>query len=48
LMERFNIDADEAFNTLKVVSQHSNTPIARVAKRIVSGEVWPPQSSSGR
>ncbi|MDT5165511.1 MAG: hypothetical protein QOC88_2405, partial [Mycobacterium sp.] len=48
LMERFNIDADEAFNTLKVVSQRSNTPIARVAKRIVSGEVWPPQSSSGR
>jgi|GEM_PF-6300970 len=47
-MERFGIDADDAFNTLKLLSQHSNTPIAGVAKRVVSGEVGPPQSSSGQ
>jgi hypothetical protein len=42
MMERFNIDADEAFNTLKLVSQHSNIPIAQVAERVVTGDVWPP------
>jgi AmiR/NasT family two-component response regulator len=42
MTERFNIDADEAFNMLKLVSQHSNTPVAQVAQRVVSGDVWPP------
>jgi AmiR/NasT family two-component response regulator len=42
MMERFNIDADEAFNMLKLVSQHSNTPVAQVAQRVVSSDVWPP------
>jgi ANTAR domain/GAF domain len=48
LMERFGIDADEAFNALKRLSQHSNTPIAQVAKRVVSGDVQLPPSGSGR
>lgn len=43
MMERFNIDADEAFNMLKLVSQHSNTPVAQVAQRVVSSDVWPPK-----
>jgi hypothetical protein len=42
MMERFSIDADEAFNMLKLVSQHSNTPVAQVAQRVVSSDVWPP------
>jgi GAF domain-containing protein len=41
MMERFNIDADEAFEMLKMMSQDSNTPIAQVAHRVVAGEVWP-------
>ena len=41
MMERFNIDAAEAFEMLKVMSQGSNTPIAQVAQRVVAGEVWP-------
>jgi GAF domain-containing protein len=40
MMERFNIDADEAFAMLKLMSQDSNTPIAQVAQRVVTGEVW--------
>jgi GAF domain-containing protein len=41
MIERFNIDADGAFEMLKLMSQDSNTPIAQVAQRIVAGEVWP-------
>ena len=41
MMERFNIDATEAFDMLKLMSQDSNTPIAQVAHRVVAGEVWP-------
>ncbi|WIM88147.1 GAF and ANTAR domain-containing protein [Candidatus Mycobacterium wuenschmannii] len=41
MMERFNIDATEAFDMLKLMSQDSNTPIAQVAQRVVAGEVWP-------
>jgi hypothetical protein len=48
LMERFDIDADDAFNALKLLSQNSNTPIAQVANRVVSGDVWPLRSSSGQ
>jgi transcriptional regulator with GAF, ATPase, and Fis domain len=40
MMERFNIDADAAFEMLKLMSQDSNTPIAQVAQRVVAGEVW--------
>jgi GAF domain-containing protein len=42
MMERFNIDADAAFEMLKMMSQDSNTPIAQVAQHVVAGEVWPP------
>jgi hypothetical protein len=34
LMERFDIDAAEAFGMLKQMSQDSNTPIAQVAQRV--------------
>jgi ANTAR domain/GAF domain len=37
LMERFDIDAAEAFDRLKQMSQQSNTPIAQLAQR-VSGD----------
>ena len=38
LMERFGIDAAEAFEWLKQVSQDGNTPIAQVARRVTSGD----------
>lgn len=40
MMERFNIDADAAFEMLKLMSQDSNTPISQIAQRVVAGEVW--------
>ncbi len=39
MMERFDIDAAEAFETLKSMSQDSNTPLAAVARRVVVGDV---------
>ena len=36
LMERFDIDADAAFEMLKRMSQESNTPINQIAQRIVT------------
>jgi AmiR/NasT family two-component response regulator len=41
MMERFNIDDAQAFAMLKLMSQDSNTPIAQVAQRVVTDEVWP-------
>jgi hypothetical protein len=41
MMERFNIDASEAFQMLKLMSQDSNTPLAAVARRVVTGDIWP-------
>lgn len=41
LMERFNIDAAEAFDMLKRMSQDSNTPIARVAQLVTGGDGQP-------
>lgn len=41
MMERFNMDAVEAFETLKRMSQDSNTPLAVVARGVVAGNVWP-------
>jgi hypothetical protein len=38
LMERFGIDATEAFERLKQLSQASNTPIAQVALRVTGGD----------
>lgn len=38
LMERFNIDAAEAFHRLKQMSQESNIPIAQVAQRVTAGD----------
>ncbi|MBV8860984.1 MAG: GAF and ANTAR domain-containing protein, partial [Mycobacterium sp.] len=38
LMERFDIDAAAAFVLLKRTSQNSNTPIARLAQRVVTGD----------
>lgn len=35
LMERFNIDAVQAFEILKRLSQDSNTPVAAIARRLV-------------
>jgi AmiR/NasT family two-component response regulator len=38
LMERFGIDAAEAFQWLKQASQDGNTPIAQVAQRVTGGD----------
>ncbi len=43
MMERFNIDAAEAFEMLKLRSQDSNTPLAMVARNVVVGDAWPPK-----
>jgi hypothetical protein len=40
MIERFNIDDDQAFAMLKLMSQNSNTPIAQVAQRVVEGQDW--------
>ncbi|HEY1840098.1 MAG TPA: ANTAR domain-containing protein [Mycobacterium sp.] len=37
-MERFDIDAAEAFELLRQLSQHSNMPIAQLAQRVVGGD----------
>jgi hypothetical protein len=41
MMERLNINDAQAFAMLKLKSQDSNTRIAQVAQRVVTGEVWP-------
>jgi GAF domain-containing protein len=41
MMERFDIDGNQAFAMLKLMSQDSNTPIAQVAQRVVVGQ-FPP------
>jgi ANTAR domain/GAF domain len=38
LMERFDIDAAETFELLRRLSQESNTPIAHIAQRVVTGD----------
>jgi AmiR/NasT family two-component response regulator len=38
LMERFDIDAAEAFERLKQMSQDGNTPIAQAAQRVTVGD----------
>jgi hypothetical protein len=38
VMERFKIDAEQAFELLKRLSQNSNTPVAAVARRFVESE----------
>ncbi|HEX4390656.1 MAG TPA: GAF and ANTAR domain-containing protein, partial [Mycobacterium sp.] len=38
LMERFKIDAVQAFALLKRLSQNSNTPVAAVARRLIESE----------
>jgi AmiR/NasT family two-component response regulator len=38
LMERFDIEAAGAFELLKRVSQESNTPVAQIAQRVVTGD----------
>ncbi len=40
MIERFNIDDTQAFAMLKLMSQDSNTPIAQVAQRIATGQIW--------
>jgi AmiR/NasT family two-component response regulator len=35
IMERFNIDAAQAFELLKGLSQTSNAPVAEIARRLV-------------
>jgi GAF domain-containing protein len=39
MMERLNIDADQAFEILKLMSQNLNTPLAQVAQSVVAGQV---------
>jgi ANTAR domain/GAF domain len=38
LMERLDIEAAEAFELLKRVSQESNIPIAQIAQRVITGD----------
>jgi AmiR/NasT family two-component response regulator len=38
LMERFDVDAAEAFERLKQMSQEGNTPVAKVAQRVTGGD----------
>jgi AmiR/NasT family two-component response regulator len=38
LMERFKIDAVQAFELLKRLSQNTNTPVAMVARQVVESE----------
>jgi hypothetical protein len=38
IMERFNVNAVEAFELLRKLSQTSNTPVAEVARRLVDAE----------
>jgi AmiR/NasT family two-component response regulator len=38
LMERFKIDAMQAFELLKRLSQNSNTAVAVVARQVVESE----------
>jgi len=38
LMERFGIDAARAFELLKRVSQESNTPLAQIGQRVITGD----------
>jgi hypothetical protein len=38
LMERFDVDADAAFDMLKRMSQESHTPINQLAQRIATGD----------
>lgn len=38
LMERFKIDAVQAFELLKRLSQDSNTPVSRVARQLIESE----------
>jgi AmiR/NasT family two-component response regulator len=38
IMERFKIDAVQAFELLKRLSQNSNTPLVVVARQLVEAE----------
>ncbi|UMB70649.1 GAF and ANTAR domain-containing protein [Mycobacterium paraterrae] len=38
IMERFEVDATQAFHLLKRLSQSSNTPLARIAAEVVEAE----------
>jgi AmiR/NasT family two-component response regulator len=41
IMERFSVDASQAFAMLKSISQESNTPVRDLATRIVDGAMHP-------
>jgi ANTAR domain len=45
LMERFDIDAGEAFERLKRISQDAKTPIAQVAQQVSGGDSAPVKES---
>ena len=38
LMERYHIDAGEAFNLLRKLSQQSNTPVTQISRRLVEAD----------
>ncbi len=38
LIERFKVDAEQAFDLLKRLSQTSNTPVANIARQLVLAE----------
>ena len=44
LMERYRITADEAFERLRVVSQHSNRKLAAIAEQLAATGQWPPEA----
>ena len=46
LMERYRITADEAFEKLRVASQHTNRKVSAVAEELAATGQWPPRGLS--
>jgi len=42
LMERFRITADEAFEKLRLASQHTNRKVNSLAEELAATGQWPP------
>ena len=46
LMERYRITADEAFEKLRLASQHANRKLAALAEELAATGQWPPPDLS--
>jgi len=47
LMERFKITADEAFDKLRLASQHANRKVTALAEELTVAGQWPPPGLLG-